>query len=429
MRVTFVVCSPSEVFETTPAQAFSIHQRYPPMGLLSVATSVAQDHEVQVIDQNVEGISDVALLRQLDESGVSVVGFSCTSLNIGRTVELCRVLRKRPAPPYLVAGGIHPTLCPEDTLEEGVFDGIVIGEGEHVMRAVCYALQRQEFSHIDIEGFWSHGGSSGGTAVLANLDSVEVDRRFIAGKPYDESGSLVGPGATRTIVQSRGCPFSCNFCCKPEHGRRYRLRSIENVLNEIEFLVKYEEVRTLVFREDNFSANEQRVRDLCRGLQQRFGSSLTWECESRADIDLFLLDEMFEAGCRGVWCGLETMNPRWQRWLGKILDPGKVSTFYAHCQEMGINTGALFLLGFPEQTPDELGKDIEFARSLPVAWRYFQTLAQFPGQTLDKSLWGDNPPQPITKHVSLFCLPGHTVQEMIELEARINNDISVRKTL
>ena len=427
MRVALLFCKPDDAFLRLSAQAFSIHQRYPPMGLVSVASTVQRHFETALFDQFVDGHTDKQIVDAVDAFQPGIVGVSCTSLNIGRSSAIARELRRRAPGRVVVAGGVHPSLLPRATASSGAFDAVVAGEGEDLLLKVCTRLEQTGRLEEIGPGLWLSGLRKCGVAMLDDLSSISIDRSLIDGKDYEERGSLVGQGPCKTVQQSRGCPSACRFCSKPDHARRYRLRPIERVLNELDLLKERYSVRSVVFREDNFTAVPERVRELCRAIVERHGDSIEWECESRVDLDPRLLEDMARAGCRGVWSGVETTSLRWQEWLGKTCVPQTTETFYKACHGLGIRTGALFMCGFPGQTEDELERDIDFSLTLPVSWRYFQVMARFPGQRLDPTPWQEYPPVRVSEFVSLCTLPGLDVLGTIVKEREINAMIRVEE--
>jgi len=112
-------------------------------------------------------------------------------------------------------------------------------------------------------------------------------------------------------------------------------------------------------------------------------------------------------------------DPRWQKWINKGLSTARITKFYEDCEEIGIETGALFMFDFPEQTEDELQSDIKFAMDLPTAFSAFQCLAIFPGSMLT-NFYNDNPGLcfQIRDDVALALTRGMSAKEMIEREQK-----------
>src|SRR3989338_8080201 len=102
------------------------------------------------------------------------------------------------------------------------------------------------------------------------------------------------------IIAGRGCPFRCFFCVYPQvmHGRKYRPRSPENVVGEFEYIIKnFPDVREIGIEDDCFTADKNRVRQICDLLIQR-RIKIKWYCNARGNLDLDLIKLMKKAGCR-----------------------------------------------------------------------------------------------------------------------------------
>ncbi len=104
------------------------------------------------------------------------------------------------------------------------------------------------------------------------------------------------------IMTGRGCPHKCFFCVYPQvfHGRRYRVRSPENVVDEFAYIVtSFPEVKEIGIEDDCFTANPGRARKICKLLIAR-QIKIKWYCNVRGDVDFELLNLMKQAGCRLV---------------------------------------------------------------------------------------------------------------------------------
>ena len=426
MRIALVFCTIDDVFQRYPAGVFSLFESNPPLGLAAIGTIAKERHHaVRIFDPLLHHQDMEALLADILSFAPDLVGFACTSLNVAHSLACARILKDR-YHKLVCAGGIHVTLCQEELQRQQVFDFLIIGEGEEVFRDVlCTLEQGRPLSSLHRQGFRSCGDPApSGTAVLSTVNQPLIDRSLMDLRAYKNRGALLDEQPCYSLFSSRGCPFHCKFCSKPAYFKQYRERSIDHVLAEIHQLVDDEGAKAISFREDNFTVHPKRLEAFCRRMMEDFDGMLPWECESRAELPKTLLELMYRAGCRGIWCGVETVVPRWSRWIAKGLERKTVERFYHDCQEVGIRTGALFLFGFPEQTEEELEEDISFAQHLPTVFSAFQCLAMFPGSLLS-DYYAEHPERcaPVTADTALALLPGKTAEEMIVLERRINERI------
>ena len=428
MRVVLAVCGTDGVFQSWPFAAFSIHEARPPLGLGSLAASLGvAGHEVVVMDQALSSPNVEEFACEIASRNPTVVGFSCTSLNVGNTRRCLEEAKRRSPGVWTVVGGIHASLCPQDCLRETAADAVIAGEAEDTLRRVVDEVGLQGRVSSEIPGVWLPGRRPAvPEVVLEQLLHPYPSRAALQIHRYSNRGALVTGTPCHALFQSRGCPYFCAFCSKPSYHKSYRTQPIDRTMAEIEHLIVTHGAVSLCFREDNLTADREHLVALCDAIRERYGDELPWECESRADLPERFLEKMRLAGCRGVWSGVETVIPRWQKWLNKTIDPGAIRHFYDACHTLGIRTGALFLFGFPDQTDDERSADADFAAALPVAWRYFQCLAIFPGSRLVHHYLGNGACcASLTPHVGIALTKGRDASDMLGMERSLNERIRV----
>lgn len=189
------------------------------------------------------------------------------------------------------------------------------------------------------------------------------------------------------ILSSRGCPNSCIFCSqvtRESYGRQIRLRSPQNIVNEIESLVSVG-ANIVSFDDDNFAAIEGHVRGVCAELLKR-EIKIKWICHARVDNlseDLLIL--MKKAGCILLRCGVESGA---ERIIG-ILHKGESSCWskktrqvFLSARKIGIATNALFLIGNPSETVEEIEKTISLAKSLSPDVIQVAFFTPYPGSAI-----------------------------------------------
>lgn len=427
MNIALVFCSIDMIFDRYPSGAFSLYESNPPMGIGGLGTVVQElGHKVKIFDQKLIGLNDEELAKEIIDFNPEVVAFSCTSLNLSKSEKCLNYILAMNEDCFTIVGGIHPTLCPDEIMEKKLYDVLIAGEGEEVFYNVIKQLDMHgEIRDTDITGLWLRDKSSKkGVAVLSSINQKIVNRELLEIHNYKNKGALLEETPCYSMFTSRGCPFTCKFCSKPDYHKIYRTRDIDEVITEIKYLIKECDAKSISFREDNFTVDLEHLKKFCNRMIEEFGGELFWECESRASLSKEILELMYKSGCRGIWCGIETMVPRWQKWIDKCLDKNEVIKFYIDCKEIGIKTGALFMFGFPYQTMEEIEYDIEFAMSLPAEFRFFQCLAIFPGSPLKLFYDETKLCYPITENIFLATIKGKSLEEMLELEKEINNRVS-----
>ncbi len=248
----------------------------------------------------------------------------------------------------LICGGHHASAMPEQMLSIG-YDQVVIGEGENAL--------------IDIINGDTERIKRPSTKTYKTIDEYPIPD--YTGLNYSNVLGVI-------IITSRGCPFTCSFCASTSFwGHSYRMRSADSVLSEIE-LRKSEGHKSWTFDDDNFTANRKRTFDICSALD----GSYIWRCTSRAEVlDRDLCHEMYRAGCRVVWLGIESLSQSALDRMGKNTSVERMIAGINNCVAAGIEPVCLFLVGLPGDTRADVLKTRENIsrtrianRGVNIAW-------------------------------------------------------------
>ena len=366
---------------------FGGHSAFP-LGLGYIAAVLEKSYNVKVIDVGAEGLDDDSLIISIIKINPKIVGITSDTLAFQRAIEIATIVKQIDKKIIVVIGGAHSNALPTYPLKFDCFDISVYGEGERTAVELWDRIDKGK-SYEDVKGISFRG--KGGIVVnprrelIENLDELPFPARhlFPMDKYRGEIHLSVRP--VYPIGTSRGCPFSCAFCsCNVAFGRKYRFRSPKNVVDEIEPLINQYKVKGIYFREDLFTANKQRVIDICDEIGKR-GLHFSWECESRVDtIDEEMLQAMKKAGCELIWFGAESGSQRILEYLNKQITLSQVREAFDICQKVGIKAGASFMIGIPGETMDEIQKSIDLAEELKPklerAW--FSIFTAFPTSSL-----------------------------------------------
>jgi radical SAM superfamily enzyme YgiQ (UPF0313 family) len=188
------------------------------------------------------------------------------------------------------------------------------------------------------------------------------------------------------VVASRSCPEFCTYCPHRIQAK-YRGRTVENILDELQHLQHTRGRVHVVFRDPLFSQDRERVLALCDGIHSR-GLRHTFECETRLDrLDDELLRTMHRAGLRAMSFGVESLSPATLKKVGRRPIPeAHQRAILARCRELGIVTAAFYVFGFLEDTAESINATIEFAIELGSTVAQFKVLTPYPGTPLFKRL-------------------------------------------
>ncbi len=319
------------------------------LGLAYIAAVLLQEgHEVAVLDARNTALSDEDLVNHLRAFDPQVFGVTAMTHEIHAAAEACRVAKTTCPDLLTVAGGPHTSALPERTLEEfPSIDIAAVGEGERTMSELVGAIgcSDRTASFRQIRG-------------IAFRNGMRVVRT--AERPWNQD--LDGlplpawhlfPKVFWPVFASRGCPYGCVFCQRVM-GRRLRLRSVGNVIAELDALEERCGQRAAWFQDETFGANPQWTREFLAAMKERNrtrGYQFTWGGNSRVNLaDDALYREMREAGCRDLSFGVESGSDVILKRIKKAITRDGAVRAIASARRAGIRTAAFFIIGHPGET-------------------------------------------------------------------------------
>jgi radical SAM superfamily enzyme YgiQ (UPF0313 family) len=289
-------------------------------------------HDVEVYEE-LNGKADYKkLIPETD-----VFCFTIMTSTAPRAYELAdRIHREGHA--RVLIGGIHATALPEEALQHA--DQVMTGEGEKVILDVVEGrLTDKIVKGIPIE----------------NLDDV----------PFPDYSILKTPCQSANILTTRGCPFRCTFCTTSRMFAPYRQRSVENVLEEIR-LYKRMGFRYMNFEDDNFTADKERAKEICRRMIAEHLQFKETFFFGRTDManDEELLDLLQQAHLTRVLIGIESLNQKALDSINKHQNIQDIMRAGAACRDHGIRLIASIVLGIDEDRREDIRRSVDFAKSI-----------------------------------------------------------------
>ena len=360
---------------------------YFPLGLGYISSYIKQfDYSVRLLDPNVQLLPTPALVDIVSDERPVLVGISFMTPQFFRAKEIADAIKSALPDVPIVLGGAHPSALPTRTLEEiQSADFSIYGEGEETTLELLDFLTRQKGSLHEIKGLaWRNGSEAvlnPPRAPIGDLDRLPYpDREQIDQHLYRQQSFLAYSTKYMPIYTSRGCPGRCVFCLSG-HGlkSRVRERSIENVMEEIDYIVERYKIDYLLIKDDMFTLRRSRVRDFCNALKERH-PGLKWHCMGRvSSVDRELLSDMKAAGLNDIFFGIESGNDEILKRSGKAITTAQARKAVEDCAALGIRTYGTFILGLPGDTRETIGQTLDFACSLPLTMAGFSILIPYPG--------------------------------------------------
>jgi radical SAM superfamily enzyme YgiQ (UPF0313 family) len=330
------------------------------------------------------------LINELSHDPICVGVSSMTGPQLQFALEISRIAKKYGNSP-VVWGGVHPSLLPEQTLENENIDVVVQGEGEETFLELVQALDGKR-PLSSVKGIWyKENGHIKNTGIrpfvdLNQLPPLSYDlidlgkyRRVLFGIPH------------QNFFTSRGCSRQCTFCFNTVFNRqRWRAMDPDLAVKRIKDFVTQYHVKGLIINESNFFVNVDRARSILKGIIKEKLDIVI----SKVNIDISTLlmlepedfDLLYRAGCRRLPIAIESGSERIRALLKKPADVERLLETSRRLKQSPIVPNFLFMMGFPTETKSDLSESISLAFGLikehPRAGIYFNIYTPYPGTEL-----------------------------------------------
>jgi radical SAM superfamily enzyme YgiQ (UPF0313 family) len=289
-----------------------------------------------------------------------VVGISAMTANAPRAYELATLFRRNGT--KVILGGIHPSVMPSEA--SNFAHAVVIGEAEGIWDEVLF-----DVTHNRLKKFYRNTQPDIEKSPLP----VRKKRRTLFGLP-----PYIMP-----IMFSRGCPNDCEFCCVHiVFGRRQRFIPVENVVADI----KKNGVKKLIFLDDNIGGTRSYSLKLFEAITPL---KVKWfaQASCRTILDDEIFRAMVRAGCKGLFVGLETVEPHVMKNIRKSLaSPELYAKAIKRCNKAGVIFHASLIFGLDEQTPDVFEHTLDFLLENSVPSISPNIMTPYPGTRLFERL-------------------------------------------
>lgn len=269
-----------------------------------------------------------------------------------RAYELADLSRKK-GHARVIIGGMHASICPEEALQHA--DQVVTGEAENVITDIVEGRIKDSIIK---------------SPPIEDLDTV----------PFPDYSVLKTECVSANIMTTRGCPFRCTFCTTSRMFSPYRQRSVDNVMEEIRMYKKMG-FRYMNFEDDNFTANKDRAKEICRRMIREKLTFKETFFFGRTDMarDEELLSLLKSAHLTRVLIGIESLNQKALDAVNKHQDIDDIKAAAAACKKHGIRLIASIVLGLDEDTRSDIRRSVEFAKLIDAYQLQSAVLTPFPG--------------------------------------------------
>jgi radical SAM superfamily enzyme YgiQ (UPF0313 family) len=325
---------------------------FPPLGLATLAGYLSPEDQVIIQDEHVE------TLELDDEPDLVVIQVYITSAY--RAYQLADHYRQKGA--YVCLGGLHVTSLPQEAAQHA--DTIFTGPGEDTWPAFL-----ADFRAGQPAGVYR-------SQVRTLLGVPPIRRDLIKRQLYLVPNSL---------VVSRGCPHTCDFCYKEaffKGGKSFYTQAVDEALAEIERLPG----RHLYFLDDHLFGNPRFAASLFDGMK---GMGRLWQAAGTVQAVLLpnLLEKAAASGLRSLFVGFETLNPINLKTQHKVQNLNRdYNAAIRRLHDLGVMINGSFVFGMDEDDELVFERTVEWAIGQGVETATFHILTPYPGTALYERL-------------------------------------------
>lgn len=375
------------------------HYVVPPIGLGYLAAALRKNgfHDVYILDCLKERFTYDDLRLLFKNWKPDIVGFQVFSYDLPAVVKSIDILRQESPKSIVLIGGPHVSAVTTAAIEEitGADFGFV-GEAEIGLPLLARRLCNEEqIPWEDIPGLiWRQNSSvrMNSRAVIQELDNLGFPAwDLIPPISYPDSpqGGFYRNFPIAPIASSRGCPYLCTFCGSGVNmGHKLRLKSIGNVLDEMEMLYSNFRVREFHIIDDMFNFYRERVFEFCQGIKdRRLKISYTFPNGLRLNqLDKEVLRVMKETGLYSFTVGIESGSQRILDLMNKRLTLALIKQKVDLIDSVGLEANGFFIIGYPDETIKDIEDTINFAKRLKLKRAHFSNFLPLPGTEATRRL-------------------------------------------
>lgn len=369
-------------------------ESYPPIGLGYLATALRKTgHSVYIIDCLKNNYNYESFIGNVRKILSDLVGISLFSISVPYVDKMINMIKNGISNVIIVLGGPHVSSLPEQILNHfKKADFAIRGEGEIPIRRLADYLEHENknFSEIPSLIYRKNGEILMNNPYFAkNVEEYDFPAWDLI-NPLEYFKYLsIGPD-TVPVFFSRGCPFPCTFCAAKVTSRRmFRRRSLDHIFKELKFLQKNYDIKKFIIEDEGFGVSKKFLMDFCKRVKiENFKAKFALGVGMRLDIvDRELLESMKKSNFeRTIALGIESGSEHILKMMKKHTDLKLIWEKVNSMNEIGFEPTGYFILGYPDETKEEMKKTIQLALKLPIREASFTASQPLPGTEATKIL-------------------------------------------
>jgi len=390
MKVLFIYLSQESGSYLARKREYYI-SRMPQLGLqylCAVLNTLGVENDI--FDQTINGITLEELVKKLEHEKYDLIGFYTDTTLKPKVITWIKALKATDCSIVIIVGG-PGTVNKEEYLSAGC-DIALHGEGERtICEIVEYLQKRRPLQEVKGISFMREGMivDTKPQNMIDNLDDIPFpDRDKIPVRYYYNYHIFNMRTPFTSMITSRGCAFNCSFCCSPGNWhRRIRQRSPENIVAEIDEVVKKYNIKYISFKDDVFGLDRNWAEKFCDLLASR-RYDLCWMCLvhpfSFKGHEEEMLGKLRKAGCNTLIMGLQSADPGILKNINRHPDePQSAKKLIGLAKQKQFLTALQFIIGLPGDTVESIERTIDFSFSVRPHYAEFYSLEKLEGSELE----------------------------------------------
>ncbi len=358
---------------------------YPPLDLAYAASLLMKHHiDVEIIDANVLHITHSEVVKIVKEKKPDFVEIPSSWGSLSDDMSLSKIIKETIPSTKIIISGPNVTYNPQIALDSDLIDYVILGELEQPLLDIAKGCINTNIAYKDKSNILIKN-----RVLNKDLDSLPFPARSLLPKnryfsPFTKSNPFT------TMLISRGCPWKCIFCPHElwDMGE-VRFRSVANIMEEIEEILRAHQIKEIIFVDLTFTANQELVREICENIIKR-DYTIHWRCFARVDTvsrDLLIL--MKKAGCHQICYGFESGSQKILELNEKGFGIDEIRKVVKLTRESDIEVAGTFMIGMYGDTNETIEDTIQLALALDLDYAQFNVTIPTPSTKLFNLLKSD----------------------------------------
>ena len=346
-----------ELYEV--ARFYGRRKEFPPFSVLYLGAVLEKNNiEVELFSVNPDKVI-------LNLKKFNIIAFSIPSSITYHIIKKVREKSIYSTNTLLIAGGVHATIYPKETLKDLKIDVVGIGVGEETILEIINEFHSRNFSKINGVCYIRNNITyyTPTRKLKRDLDYLPVipARHLLPKSDFIMTNRLSDTNLKMTHVMfARGCPYSCNFCASQQKTMQYR--SGQHIRKELIHLIKTYSIEGFAETGDNFLVDKEKVRNICNTIADL---NLKWSTLSRVDtVERNVLERMYNAGCIEIKFGIESGSNKMLKAMGKNISLNQIYNAIKITKSIGIKNKIFLIHGYPGENMETTNETIKLLKRL-----------------------------------------------------------------